>query len=177
MPSVLWLTSLAVNRILCLTNQNLFFFSHNAEKKKERKKERKKKERKKKRKKMEWTWSYGDPPERSPRPMNLLEQNQEAQTPQIPQEILDMQKALSANNAYLQSLHCDDEDIYNSNSAKREHQYNRMAEREQLPQIGRNPFLEGTNNYVDDVSIRDQFLKPVSTSMGKNTTGKEGETK
>jgi len=75
---------------------------------------------------------------------------------------------LIANNAYLQSLHCDDDELYNPNPNKRENQYTKMAEREQIAQIGRNPFLEGTNNYVNDVSIRDQFLKPISTSAGKN---------
>jgi len=117
---------------------------------------------------MKLTWSFGEPPERSPRPMNLLENSQQTLKQQVPQEILDMQKALIANNAYLQSLHCDDDELYNPNPNKRENQYTKMAEREQIAQIGRNPFLEGTNNYVNDVSIRDQFLKPISTSSGKN---------
>ena len=116
---------------------------------------------------MKLTWSFGEPPERSPRPMNLLENSQQTLKQQVPQEILDMQKALIANNAYLQSLHCDDDELYNPNPNKRENQYTKMAEREQIAQIGRNPFLEGTNNYVNDVSIRDQFLKQLAPVLVK----------
>jgi hypothetical protein len=40
-----------------------------------------------------------------------------------------------------------------------------MAGRDMLQQIGFNPFL-GQNNYIDDISVRDQFLKPVNTTQG-----------
>ena len=35
-----------------------------------------------------------------------------------------------------------------------------------VQQIGFNPFL-GETNYVNDISIRDQFLKPVNTTQGE----------
>ena len=35
-----------------------------------------------------------------------------------------------------------------------------------IHQIGFNPFL-GQTNYVDDISIRDQYLKPINTTQGE----------
>jgi hypothetical protein len=45
-----------------------------------------------------------------------------------------------------------------------------MSNREMIQQIGANPFLTDTN-YADDIAIRDQFLKPINTTEGreKNT--------
>jgi hypothetical protein len=45
-----------------------------------------------------------------------------------------------------------------------------MADRELVQQIGNNPFLSETN-YINDITIRDQFLKPLNTTQGrtKNT--------
>ena len=34
-----------------------------------------------------------------------------------------------------------------------------------VQQIGFNPFL-GQTNYAEDISIRDQYLKPVNTTQG-----------
>ena len=50
---------------------------------------------------------------------------------------------------------------------KREDTYNRMAEREMIGQIGMNPF--SNNNYLNDVMVQDNFLKPMSTSTEKET--------
>ena len=46
---------------------------------------------------------------------------------------------------------------------KREDTYNRMAEREMVGQIGMNPFMQ--RNYLEDVIVQENFLKPVSTSL------------
>ena len=48
---------------------------------------------------------------------------------------------------------------------KREDTYNRMAEREMVGQIGMNPFMN--RNYLEDVMVQENFLKPVSTSLEK----------
>jgi hypothetical protein len=48
-------------------------------------------------------------------------------------------------------------------SNKREEIDTKMAHRDMIQQIGNNPFLSETN-YVNDVSIRDQFLKPINTA-------------
>lgn len=77
-------------------------------------------------------------------------------------------------SAYSSSLHHDENtwDILNQSlsnagfkvSNKREELGNKLANREMVQQIGYNPFL-GQTNYVDDISIRDNFLKPVNTTQ------------
>ena len=52
-------------------------------------------------------------------------------------------------------------------SNKREELGDKLANREMIQQIGFNPFL-GQTNYVDDISIRDQFLKPINTTLEEN---------
>ena len=42
-----------------------------------------------------------------------------------------------------------------------------MADRELLKQIGYNPFL-GENNYAENISISNQFLKPLNTTTEKS---------
>ena len=49
-------------------------------------------------------------------------------------------------------------------SNKREELHDKMANRDLIQQIGFNPFLSNQNNYAEDISIRDQFLKPLNTS-------------
>jgi len=51
-------------------------------------------------------------------------------------------------------------------SNKREELGDKLANRDMVQQIGFNPFL-GQTNYVDDISIRDQYLKPVNTTQGE----------
>lgn len=78
--------------------------------------------------------------------------------------------------AYTSSLHHDENtwDILNQThsesgfkiSNKREELGDKMANRDMIQQIGFNPFLSQTN-YVDDISIRDQFLKPMNTTQGE----------
>jgi hypothetical protein len=115
---------------------------------------------------MEWKWSNGTIVARSPR----IHANPDVTQPQppemhVPKEILD-------NEAYLQSLNCDYESTFRENN-KREESYNKMAEREMIAQIGQNPFF--TNNttdndeYVNNVTIQDKFLKPVSTIIVDKT--------
>jgi hypothetical protein len=50
-------------------------------------------------------------------------------------------------------------------SSKREETYNKMAERDMVGQISRNPFIETSQNYANDISS--PFLTPVSTSQDK----------
>jgi hypothetical protein len=78
------------------------------------------------------------------------------------------------SSAYTSSLHHDENtwDILNQSvsgsgfkvSNKREELGNKLAGRDMVQQIGFNPFL-GQTNYVDDISIRDQFLKPINTTQ------------
>ena len=50
-------------------------------------------------------------------------------------------------------------------SNKREELDTKISGRDMVQQIGFNPFL-GQTNYAEDISIRDQFLKPVNTTQG-----------
>ena len=54
----------------------------------------------------------------------------------------------------------------NQNSLRREDLDNKISDRELLFQRGTNPFLSSTD-YVNDVSIRDNFLKPINTTIDK----------
>jgi hypothetical protein len=112
---------------------------------------------------MEWKWTNGEPYERSrrkPKPVYETE-NTNRQTD---------------NDAYSSSLNYDENtwDILNQSSSnegfkssnKREELDTKIADRELVKQTGYNPFL-GENDYVENMSIRDQFLKPLNTSSDK----------
>jgi hypothetical protein len=112
---------------------------------------------------MEWKWTKGEPYERSRR----LEHVQELENKQFSKEM--------EETAYTSSLNHDENtwELLNQSAAnsgfkvsnKREEIGSKMAGRDMLQQIGFNPFL-GQNNYIDDISVRDQFLKPVNTTQG-----------
>ena len=78
-------------------------------------------------------------------------------------------------SAYTSSLNHDENtwDILNQTASgsgfkvsnKREELDTKISDRELVQQIGFNPFL-GDTNYVNDIGIRDQFLKPVNTTQG-----------
>lgn len=113
---------------------------------------------------MELKWTNGEPYERSRR----LKHVQEIENKEYTKEI--------ENSAYTSSLHHDENtwDILNQNisdsgfkvSSKREELDTKISDRGLTQQIGFNPFL-GENTYVNDISIRDQFLKPVNTTQGE----------
>jgi hypothetical protein len=117
--------------------------------------------------KMEWKWTKGEPYERSRR----LKHVQELENKQFSK---DMDSA-----AYTSALNHDENtwDILNQTQAgsgaafkvsnKREELDTKIAGRDMIQQIGFNPFL-GEGSYVNDISIRDQFLKPVNTTQGEN---------
>lgn len=115
--------------------------------------------------KMEWKWTKGEPYERSRR----LKHVQELENKQFSK---DMDTA-----AYTSALNHDENtwDILNQTQAgtgfkvsnKREELDTKIAGRDMVQQIGFNPFL-GESSYVNDISIRDQFLKPINTTQGEN---------
>jgi hypothetical protein len=118
---------------------------------------------------MEWKWTKGEPYERSRR---IFKEPEQIDNEKFNKEI--------EKSAYSTSLNHDEYtwDILNQNSSgngfkvsnKREDLDLKIADRELIQQIGGNPFLSDTN-YVDDIAIRDNFLKPVNTTQGrtKNT--------
>lgn len=113
---------------------------------------------------MDLKWTDGLPHERSRRMKH-----------QIELENKEFSKKMESS-AYSSSLNHDENtwDILNQSlsgagfkvSNKREELGDKLANREMIQQIGFNPFL-GQSNYVDDISIRDQYLKPVNTTLGE----------
>ena len=112
---------------------------------------------------MEWKWTKGEPYERSRRLKNLVEIENKQFSKELEQD------------AYTSSLNHDENtwDILNQSVAtsgfkvsnKREELDHKIADRDLVQQRGFNPFLN-ENNYVNDIAIRDQFLKPVNTTQG-----------
>lgn len=112
---------------------------------------------------MNWKWTDGQPYERTRRMKQLVEMENQAYKKEV------------ESSAYSSSLLHDEstwellnQSIANSGfkvSNKREELGEKLANRELVQQIGFNPFLNQTN-YADDISIRDQFLKPVNTTQG-----------
>ena len=111
---------------------------------------------------VEWKWTKGEPYERSRR---IFKQQEEKDSDKFNKEI--------EQSAYTSALNHDENtwDILNQTSSgngfkvsnKREEIDTKMADRDMIQQIGNNPFLTETN-YVNDISIRDQFLKPINTA-------------
>jgi len=116
---------------------------------------------------MEWKWTKGEPYERSRR----LKHVAEIENKQFSKEL--------EQGAYTSSLNHDENtwDILNQSIAnsgfkvsnKREELDYKIADRDLVQQCGFNPFLN-ENNYVNDISIRDQFLKPLNTTQGSMKT-------
>jgi len=112
---------------------------------------------------MEWKWTKGEPYERSRR----LKHVQELENKEFSKQM--------ESSAYSSALHHDENtwDIINQNvngsgfkvSNKREEMDTKMAHRDLTQQIGFNPFL-GDTSYINDISIRDQYLKPLNTTQG-----------
>ncbi len=94
-----------------------------------------------------WRWSDGSQYERCPR------------------------SAKQPLDAYSSALHHDEDswhmmmnlDGFRSGN-KREDLDSKLSNRQMVQQIGYNPFLQ-SQNYVDHLSVQDQFLKPVNTTL------------
>ena len=116
---------------------------------------------------IEWKWTKGEPYERSRR-YKQNEQNEELVSHQFSKE--------TEIDAYTSSLNHDENtwEILNQTlsgvgfktSNKREELDFKIADRDLVQQRGNNPFLDD-NNYVNDVSIHDQFLKPINTTYDR----------
>ena len=115
---------------------------------------------------MEWKWTKGEPYERTKRHIKTNNNN-----------IIDSSEKINKDfeiSAYTSSLNYDENtwDILNQEAAnngfkltnKREDLDVKIADRQLVQQRGFNPFLS-ENDYVEDVSIRDQFLKPQNTTQ------------
>jgi hypothetical protein len=111
---------------------------------------------------VEWKWTHGDKYEKSARRVSQNQQMYQMQHPET-EQIAFQQALLSENDVWSleeqQIFVKEQEKPYN----KREDTYNKMAEREMVGQIGMNPFMQ--RNYLEDVMVQENFLKPISTSL------------
>jgi hypothetical protein len=84
---------------------------------------------------------------------------------------------LSAINCSLNEPETFDSNFGFENNNRREILDNKMAGRELVLQRGSNPFLQ-QSSYVNDIVVRDMFLKPVNTTQGrvKNNEGEQEQT-
>lgn len=129
---------------------------------------------------LEWKWTKGEPYERSRR---LQKKEMYSNNTTIPNTIVSDEKFTEEveKTAYSSSLNYDEDTwdvlnqtIYNGFRAsnKREDLDIKIADRQLIQQIGSNPFLSNTN-YVDDMNMRDKFLKPINTTMDREKPNQE----
>jgi hypothetical protein len=123
---------------------------------------------------MEWKWVKGESYQKSKRP--IVNQNDESSSNQIDLDQLNKDHQLGA---YTSSLNYDENtwDILNQsvsqsgfqNSNSREELDSKISNRSLVQQVGTNPFFD-EKDYVDNVSIRDQYMKPINTTTVQTTT-------
>ena len=131
---------------------------------------------------IEWKWSKNESYPKSRRPVKQVPDKQSENNTQSTQshsnDIFPKEIEVSA---YTSALNHDEntwdilnQDIYNgfSNSNKREDLDNKMADREMTQQIGFNPFMS-ENNYANDISVSNTFLKPVNTTLEREKMSME----
>ena len=111
---------------------------------------------------VEWKWSKG---------LNY------DRTKRINKESMDDNfNKIVEDTAYTTSLNHDENtwEILNNNlfdkgfvqNSKREDTDKKLSERQMMCQVNMNPYLTN-NTYVQDLSVHDQFMKPISTNYGK----------
>ena len=105
-----------------------------------------------------WKWTLGEPYYKS-----AIKERAVA----IPNNNLDYD---SQQNAISQSLDFTNDiqslDFKNENANTREELDDKMSGREHVQQRGANPFMQQTS-YVNDIVVRDMYLKPLNTTQGK----------
>ena len=114
-------------------------------------------------KSIEWKWSKGLNYDRSKR---IIKESMDDNFNKIVEE-----------TAYTSSLNHDENtwEIMNNNlfdkgfvqNSKREDTDKKLSERQMMCQVNMNPYLTN-NTYVQDLSVHDQYMKPVSTNYKEN---------
>jgi hypothetical protein len=100
-----------------------------------------------------WKWTIGEPYYKSAKREVNIEKEQKREVSEYDTQL----------NAINQSL---SDDLDTSNNV-REELDNRVADRELVQQRGSNPFLTQQSSYVNDIVVRDMFLKPINTTQGR----------
>jgi hypothetical protein len=114
-------------------------------------------------KSIQWKWSKGLNYDRSKR---IIKESMDDNFNKIVEE-----------TAYTSSLNHDENtwEIMNNNlfdkgfvqNSKREDTDKKLSERQMMCQVNMNPYLTN-NTYVQDLSVHDQYMKPVSTNYKEN---------
>jgi len=138
---------------------------------------------------MEWKWTHGGPYVKSKRQQNSNNAANNSRNDDINNDINDARfnKEIE-KSAYTTALNHDENtwDILNNIQSqnqtsgltdfrqvnKREDTDKKMAERDLMCQVSMNPYLT-TNNYLDDISNRDSFLKPQATNWDREKKKEE----
>ena len=112
---------------------------------------------------IQWKWSKGLNYDRSKR---VIKESMDDNFNKIVEE-----------TAYTSSLNHDENtwEIMNNNlfdngfvqNSKREDTDKKLSERQMMCQVNMNPYLTN-NTYVQDLSVHDQYMKPVSTNYKEN---------
>jgi hypothetical protein len=112
---------------------------------------------------IEWKWSKGLNYDRSKR---VIKESMDENFNKIVEE-----------TAYTSSLNHDENtwEIMNNSlfdtgfvqNSKREDTDKKLSERQMMCQVNMNPYLTN-NSYVQDLSVHDQYMKPVSTNYKEN---------
>lgn len=112
---------------------------------------------------IEWKWSKGLNYDRSKR---IIKESMDENFNKIVEE-----------TAYTSSLNHDENtwEIMNNNlfdkgfvqNSKREDTDKKLSERQMMCQVNMNPYLTN-NSYVQDLSVHDQYMKPLSTNYKEN---------
>lgn len=106
----------------------------------------------------DWKWSIGEAYYKSARRPKMAE--------------IQIKEEDTQQNAIMQSL-AEENGTEFRNVNRREILGDKIADREMVGQIGTNPFLQSQSSYVNDVVIRDMFLKPINTTQDKSKETKE----
>jgi hypothetical protein len=119
---------------------------------------------------IEWKWSKGLNYDRSKR---IVKESMDDNFNKIVEE-----------TAYTSSLNHDENtwEIMNNNlfdkgfvqNSKREDTDKKLSERQMMCQVNMNPYLTN-NTYVQDLSVHDQYMKPVSTNYKENLETTENQ--
>ena len=123
---------------------------------------------------IEWKWTQGEPYQKSARKIIKKQQQQQQQQQQFETQINYDDNPQQTSNIALQQALLSENDVWSLEEQqvfvnpdkpmnKRENTYNKMAEREMMGQIGMSPFMQ--RNYLEDVMVQENFLKPISTSL------------
>jgi len=122
-----------------------------------------------------WKWSIGEPyykSERLQKNENLKEEEYDSQLKAINQSLSDdpffnKDTTLNISNTMFSRNQ-------NTDETRRENIDSKISDREMIAQRGFNPFLQ--TSYVNDVVVRDMFLKPVNTTFERPKENSEDNT-